>query len=256
MEEGHAVDCRFLDLESCCSGTGGAKAAQCAQQRKSAERGPYRVLCLAHPKRQTSGDIDNAFLIVQNAQQDSQLPWNSAVPFIATPDATLSPTGGWQGLPSLEGFTLNRSWEIVPGAIMPFYMTAGLEAINVRRAVICWPGKPRDSWRYANLYRNALSIVEANTTSGVEKGTVLIVAPGGYRRQVVGTRCSTSSRQPGSTTLISNPARCWKTSSFSTAVPGRLEVCPVVLPSTTSSRRTRSWTTSQTCFLTGQCTQT
>lgn len=193
MEEGHTIHRRCLALESRCSGRGGAKAAQCAQQRKSAEIGPYRVPSLAHPRRQTSGEIDSAFLIVQNAQQDSQLPWNSVVPFIAAPDATLSSTGGWQGLPSLEGFTLNRSWEIVPGAIMPFYMTAGLEAANVRRAVICWPGKPRDSWRYANLYRNALSVVEANTTSGVEKGTVLIVAPGGYPRQVAETRCSTSS---------------------------------------------------------------
>lgn len=43
--------------------------------------------------------------------------------------------------------------------------------------------RPRDAWKYANLYRNALSVVEANSSSGVANNTVLIVAPSKWSKQ-------------------------------------------------------------------------
>lgn len=125
-----------------------------------------------------SGITDTAHQLVPGDSDEGQLPWNNGtVPFIATPDTTASAAGGWQAIPDLQGFTLNRSWEVVPGAVMPFYITAGVDPTQVKRAVITFPGKPRDSWKYANLYRNALSVVYANETYGVTNNSVLIVSP-------------------------------------------------------------------------------
>lgn len=44
-------------------------------------------------------------------------------------------------IPNLEGFYTNRTWEVVPGAIMPFYIKSGIEASAIKRALITWPGK-------------------------------------------------------------------------------------------------------------------
>jgi hypothetical protein len=65
----------------------------------------------------------------------------AAVPFLPTPSTNASAAGGWISIPELEGFTLNRTWEVVPGAIMPFYMTSGLDITQVKRALITFPGK-------------------------------------------------------------------------------------------------------------------
>lgn len=41
------------------------------------------------------------------------------------------------------------------------------------------PHRPRDAWKYANLYRNALEVVYYNNqTTGVPNNTVLIISPG------------------------------------------------------------------------------
>ena len=99
------------------------------------------------------------------------------MPFIQTANTNISTAGGCEALPDVEGFSLNRTWEVVPGAVMPFYQTADLDPANIKRVVMTFPGKPRDAWKYANLYRNALSVVYANETSGVANGTVMIVSP-------------------------------------------------------------------------------
>ncbi|UZJ53889.1 hypothetical protein CBS101457_003209 [Exobasidium rhododendri] len=124
-----------------------------------------------------SAVVDWASQLVQGDSDEAQLSWNQFAPFVQTPNTTISATGGWQAVPALPGFDLNRTWEIKPGAIMPFYIKSGLDPAAVKRAIVTYPGKPRDAWKYANLYRNALAVVEANSSSGVANNTVLIVAP-------------------------------------------------------------------------------
>jgi hypothetical protein len=124
-----------------------------------------------------SGRIDTADQLVTGDSDEGQLPWNSAVPFLPTPATTVSSAGGWNAIPALEGFALNRSWEVLPNVIMPFYSLSIPDPSAIKRAVITWPGKPRDCWKYANLYRNALAVVEANQTWGVASGSVLIISP-------------------------------------------------------------------------------
>lgn len=92
---------------------------------------------------QASGVTDTAHQLVQGDSDEAQLSWNAAVgaPFIQTASTNASAAGGWEALPQVEGFTLNRTWELVPGAIMPFYSTAGIDPSAVKRALITFPGK-------------------------------------------------------------------------------------------------------------------
>jgi hypothetical protein len=98
---------------------------------------PQNLLYVA----KASGVLDRNAQIVQGDSDEGQLPWNAAVPFLPTPSTNASAAGGWITIPELEGFTLNRTWEVVPGAIMPFYMTSGLDTTQVKRALITFPGK-------------------------------------------------------------------------------------------------------------------
>lgn len=88
-----------------------------------------------------TGSTNVAAQIVQNDSDEAQLPWNVDVPFIPTANTNISALGGWEALPQVDGFNLNRSWEVVPGAIMPFYSTANIDPSQVKRAVITFPGK-------------------------------------------------------------------------------------------------------------------
>lgn len=124
-----------------------------------------------------TGKLDAANQIVQGDSDEAQLPWNVAVPFIATSNTNVTAAGGWVAIPEVVGFDLNRTWNIVSGAIMPFYSLTGLDSTQIKRAVITWPGKPRDVWKYANLYRNALAVVESNQTWGVPTNSTLIISP-------------------------------------------------------------------------------
>lgn len=125
-----------------------------------------------------TGQTPTQWQLVQGDTDEAQLPQNIGVPFSPTPNTTADAAGGWQMVPQLEGFILNRTWAIRPGAVMPFYITAGYDPAQVKRAVITFPGKPRDAWKYANLYRNALNVVYANeSTFGVATGSVIVVSP-------------------------------------------------------------------------------
>lgn len=98
-------------------------------------------------------------------QDNTQLPWNSNVPLIPIADVQGSVDGGWQALPDIQGMTLNRTFAVQAGAVMPFYQTQGYDATKVKRAVMVMPGKPRDCWKYTSLTQNALAVYEANPTS-------------------------------------------------------------------------------------------
>lgn len=102
--------------------------------------------------------------------------WSSSFNFVANADASGDPDSGWQALPTLDGFTLNRTVEIRDGAIQPVYVTANYNAESIKRAIIVFPGKPRDSWKYTNLVRNALNVQAGLFPEwGVTNDSVLIM---------------------------------------------------------------------------------
>ncbi|PWN54177.1 hypothetical protein IE53DRAFT_14926 [Violaceomyces palustris] len=128
-----------------------------------------------------SGDIVQGDLI-PNDDEGQQYEWNSLVYFQPSASTTGSDQGGWQQLPDTPGFTLNRSVSIPnkygnESGIMPFYITQQDPSL-VKRAILLWPGKPRDAWKYANLMMNARSVVASTFASwGITNDSVLILAP-------------------------------------------------------------------------------
>ena len=99
------------------------------------------------------------------ATDNGQLPWNSNVPFIPEAAVNGSVDGGWQALPTIEGMTLNRTFAVQPGVVMPFYQTQNYDSSKIKRAVMIMPGKPRDCWKYTSLVQNALNVYTTNPQS-------------------------------------------------------------------------------------------
>lgn len=125
------------------------------------------------------------WLIVKDDGDSSNPPWLSQVPFVPTPNTDNVPFAegkiGWKAVPELEGFTLNRTWHVLPNLIMPMYISKnyqpGGDNSRIQRAVITMPGKPRDSWKYANLFRNALAVASSNSSYGISADQVMIIGP-------------------------------------------------------------------------------
>ncbi|KAE8267492.1 hypothetical protein A4X09_0g4848 [Tilletia walkeri] len=118
-----------------------------------------------------------------NPQQNSQRPEWANLPFIPTGDATVGPAGGWATLPVQPAFDLvNRT--VVEGAFMPYYVSSGYNPALIKRAIITWPGKPRDCWKYGAFALSALQAAAQNATnfnvdpeSRPSNESVLIISP-------------------------------------------------------------------------------
>lgn len=125
----------------------------------------------------TAGYIgDN--IITSDSDEGNGYIWTQNFPFVPNANANGSPDTGWQGLPDLEGFTLNRSIVVRQGAIQPVYITANYNPESIKRAVIVFPGKPRDSWKYTNLVRNALTVQAGLFPEwGITTDSVLVMGP-------------------------------------------------------------------------------
>ncbi|KIS65898.1 uncharacterized protein UMAG_05987 [Mycosarcoma maydis] len=111
-------------------------------------------------------------------------PWNNATVFNPSAETSGSDEGGWQALPETAGFTLNRTFSVYnvfgnESGIMPFYISNNPDPTKVLRAIVVWPGKPRDVWKYANLMLNARSVAVSNkfAQQGATNDSFLIVAP-------------------------------------------------------------------------------
>ncbi|CDW99769.1 hypothetical protein, partial [Sporisorium scitamineum] len=125
------------------------------------------------------------WLIIKDDGGSSNPPWLSQVPFVQTPNAQNMQVGdglmAWKEVPELDGFTLNRTFQVLPNLVMPMYISQsykpGEDNSRIQRAIITLPGKPRDSWKYANLFRNALTVAASNPANGISADQVMIVGP-------------------------------------------------------------------------------
>ncbi|TRM70565.1 hypothetical protein BD626DRAFT_477871, partial [Schizophyllum amplum] len=81
---------------------------------------------------------------------------------------------GWQALPNVTGFDLQRlPLKGYGDAVLPYYVERGKDASNIKRVVFAQPGKPRD----ACLIRNSLICAAANDTNPVNMDEILLAAP-------------------------------------------------------------------------------
>lgn len=122
--------------------------------------------------------LGNNIISSSDSDEGNGYPWTVNVPFVANANANGSPDDGWQALPALDGFTLNRSITISENAIQPVYITANYDPTKIKRAIIVMPGKPRDSWKYTNLVRNALTVQASLFPDwGVTTDSVVVMGP-------------------------------------------------------------------------------
>ncbi|WFC93417.1 hypothetical protein MBRA1_000037 [Malassezia brasiliensis] len=97
---------------------------------------------------------------------------------------------GWSKIPSsFDGFVLNTSLQIsnqtftmengttTTGVVQPYFISSDVDYTKVKRVIVALPGKPRDSWKYANLFYNARNWVYNQSLYGVQPGEVMIIAP-------------------------------------------------------------------------------
>ncbi|PWN19134.1 hypothetical protein BCV69DRAFT_45425 [Microstroma glucosiphilum] len=153
-----------------------AIVAQCSTDPARAARAALQLPYIAG--NSSNGYIGTKYIEAEDADQANAYPWTSSIPFVANAAASGSADGGWQALPDLEGFTLNRTIEIRDGAIQPAYITANYNAASIKRGILVMPGKPRDSWKYTNLIRNALTVQQTLFPEwGVTSDEVIIIGP-------------------------------------------------------------------------------
>ena len=124
----------------------------------------------------------------------SQVPWfkEEFKPQPNVQPKTIQGKRAWSWIPSefdlFPGlsFQLNNDIQInapdnkptdVEKVVQPLWVSQPYDPGNIKRAVIVWPGKPRDSWKYVTLMANALNHMYSIGPDGVTNGTVLLVAP-------------------------------------------------------------------------------
>lgn len=133
-----------------------------------------------------AGNADGGTITTGNLLQGDgyyNFQWNNNVFFNPSAATTGADETGWIQLPEIPEFFLNRTLSIYnrygnESGIMPFYETRPADTSSVLRAIVVLPGKPRDTWKYANLMLNARSVAVANfNQNGVTNDSFLIVAP-------------------------------------------------------------------------------
>ena len=103
------------------------------------------------------------------------------------PNLTCTVDGHWVSNGAMT-FVLNSQDLVVTNETMPdgrpivqpYYITSPdlYDPAKVKRAIIIFPGKPRDSWKYANLVYNALAYaISQPDTYHINPGEVIILSP-------------------------------------------------------------------------------
>lgn len=121
---------------------------------------------------------------------DGQVPWfnDLGATFDSTPQVDQQ-GGHWTHLPStFNNFELVEDLAVTNDSVkdrdgndanpvQPYYRTVGIDPKIVKRAIIVFPGKPRDSWKYATLFNNALNVMYKRNPDTIKEGDVMILAP-------------------------------------------------------------------------------
>ncbi|WFD33288.1 hypothetical protein MCUN1_000101 [Malassezia cuniculi] len=119
---------------------------------------------------------------VSGTGDDAQVPWGRGAIFYPNPISLGTFVTGYLSLPeSFWNFKLDRSTVIREQngkqAKIPLYVTNHYDAQKIKRVVIVWPGKWRDSWRYINMMGNAYLVAQKYPELNVNDGEVYMMSP-------------------------------------------------------------------------------
>ncbi|PWZ02982.1 hypothetical protein BCV70DRAFT_197222 [Testicularia cyperi] len=130
------------------------------------------------PGAQTGDAAGQTIVISSNGGHDdnSQREGCSTI-FIGSAAVGGSFSTGWTEMPQVLGFDTMRDLTVSGSVVQPYIMERGKDASKIKRVIIVQPGLPRDYWKYANLMRNSLLCASVNSTMGINREEILIVAP-------------------------------------------------------------------------------
>lgn len=139
----------------------------------------------ATPPGALPGDAAGQTVIIDNVGGGDDNSQRAGCPTIFIGSAAVGGlfTTGWSDMPQVLGFETLRDLTVSGNTVQPYIAERGKDPNQIRRVVIVQPGLPRDYWKYANLMRNSLLCAAANSSMGINRDDVLIVAPAWVNRQ-------------------------------------------------------------------------
>jgi len=109
-----------------------------------------------------------------------QVSWfdNGKFPFTQPAGASRDSKGGLTHVPSeTDGFELKDDLKLGGDAVQPYYITKDYNPNDVKRAVIVFPGMPRDAWKWATLILNTYKYVYTKQKYCYQKKDAIILSP-------------------------------------------------------------------------------
>ncbi|WFD18864.1 hypothetical protein MCAP1_001077, partial [Malassezia caprae] len=109
-----------------------------------------------------------------------QVSWfdNGKFPFTQPAGAPRNSDGGLTSVPSeVEDFELKDDIKLKGDAVQPYYISKDYNPKDVKRAVIVFPGLPRDAWKWATLMHNAFKYVYTKHKYCYQKKDAIILSP-------------------------------------------------------------------------------
>ncbi|WFD26148.1 hypothetical protein MNAN1_001123 [Malassezia nana] len=99
-------------------------------------------------------------------------------PFIQPDGAERDADGGLTSVPTeTDGFVLKDDLKLKGDAVQPYYITKDYNPKDVKRAVIVFPGLPRDAWKWATLMLNDFRYVYSKNKYCYQKKDAIIISP-------------------------------------------------------------------------------
>ena len=117
---------------------------------------------------------------VGDSSSHHQVPWfdNGKFPFTQPDPAERNADGGLTSVPNeSNGFVLKDDLKLRGDAVQPYYITKDYNPDDVKRAVIVFPGMPRDAWKWTTLMQNAFDYVYTKHKYCYQKKDAIILAP-------------------------------------------------------------------------------
>jgi len=152
---------------------------------KKVAKGVLDIPHLDSPTKHSWAKFKNGLTVDLNAAHPVQVPWFGNLSYSTTPDMPMREDGAWKFIhQEFEGFVMNKSLVVSDERVhdkpvlLPFFVSnpSTYDPAKIKRVILVFPGKPRDSWKYATLVYNVQKWVYQEVED-INPGEVLIISP-------------------------------------------------------------------------------